>query len=375
MTLGKRIQYYRKRKQLTQEELAEKLMVSRQAISRWESDNNEPDVKTLLILANIFEITVDELVRENEVNIDNQNIIENGSEDIIIHQQEEILRTHRKNHRLLVIVTSIVLILLMVFVICPLLTSLGNITYETSSLPEVEKVNNMTYQISKSQVIRGLNINVGITSYQQQKIRFEGFLSLIGTRYEESDKRMIIHYDNNTTETLEIFENISSDSSDPQFMFNKEIAARDIKSITFIIGEQTINVTDIAFPIEEYLYGLKINPQFSNQDNKSFFIDLCYINSEDGIGYLGDDIQFETCMHIYQETSAMEEFEIIDQLRQDQKVEVYKNNQLIHTEKVTSKTITELIHVEETYDINAEYKIIYSFKNQVNFWFFLFDYK
>ena len=173
---------------------------------------------------------------------------------------------------------------------------------------------------------------------------------------------MIIHYDNNTTETLEIFENISSDSSDPQFMFNKEIAARDIKSITFIIGEQTINVTDIAFPIEEYLYGLKINPQFSNQDNKSFFIDLCYINSEDGIGYLGDDIQFETCMHIYQETSAMEEFEIIDQLRQDQKVEVYKNNQLIHTEKVTSKTITELIHVEETYDINAEYKIIYSFK-------------
>ena len=57
----------------------------------------------------------------------------------------------------------------------------------------------------------------------------------------------------------------------------------------------------------------------------------------------------------------MEEFEIIDQLRQDQKVEVYKNNQLIHTEKVTSKTITELIHVEETYDINAEYKIIYSF--------------
>ena len=58
----------------------------------------------------------------------------------------------------------------------------------------------------------------------------------------------------------------------------------------------------------------------------------------------------------------MEEFEIIDQLRQDQKVEVYKNNQLIHTEKVTSKTITELIHVEETYDINAEYKIIYSFK-------------
>ena len=176
MTLGKRIQYYRKRKQLTQEELAEKLMVSRQAISRWESDNNEPDVKTLLILANIFEITVDELVRENEVNIDNQNIIENGSEDIIIHQQEEILRTHRKNHRLLVIVTSIVLILLMVFVICPLLTSLGNITYETSSLPEVEKVNNMTYQISKSQVIRGLNINVGITSYQQQKIRFEGFL-------------------------------------------------------------------------------------------------------------------------------------------------------------------------------------------------------
>ena len=96
MTLGKRIQYYRKRKQLTQEELAEKLMVSRQAISRWESDNNEPDVKTLLILANIFEITVDELVRENEVNIDNQNIIENGSEDIKVFSSKNTIYSQTK---------------------------------------------------------------------------------------------------------------------------------------------------------------------------------------------------------------------------------------------------------------------------------------
>ena len=362
MTLGKRIQYYRKRKQLTQEELAEKLMVSRQAVSRWESDNNEPDIKTLLVLANIFEITVDELVREKAEDIDNQNIIENENEDIIIHQQEEILKTHRKNHRLLVIMTSIVFILLMVFVICPLLTSLGHITHETLSLPEVEKVNNMTYQISKSQIIRGLKINVGITSYQQQKIRFEGYLSLIGTRYEESNKQMIIHYDDNTTETLEIFENVSNDSPDIWFMFNKEIAARDIKSITFIIGEQTIDVTDVAFPIEEYLYGLKIDPQFSNQDNKSFLIDLCYINSEDGIGYLGDDIQFETCMNIYQETSAMEEFELIDKLRQNQKIEVYKDNQLIHTEELTGELLMQPIQVNQPFDKESEYKIIFSFQ-------------
>jgi len=61
-TLGKRIAEYRKEKGLTQEELAEKLGVSAQAVSKWENDNSCPDIMMLPKLAEIFGITTDELL-------------------------------------------------------------------------------------------------------------------------------------------------------------------------------------------------------------------------------------------------------------------------------------------------------------------------
>ena len=73
-TLGKRIVQNRKRKNLTQDQLAEQLGVTAQAVSKWENDQSCPDIATLPKLANIFGITVDELlgtqqspVREAEV--------------------------------------------------------------------------------------------------------------------------------------------------------------------------------------------------------------------------------------------------------------------------------------------------------------------
>lgn len=73
-TLGQRIVQNRKRKNLTQDQLAEQLGVTPQAVSKWENNQSCPDIATLPKLANIFGITVDELlgtqqppVREAEV--------------------------------------------------------------------------------------------------------------------------------------------------------------------------------------------------------------------------------------------------------------------------------------------------------------------
>jgi len=69
MTLGERIKYYRKKEGLSQEALAEKLNVSRQAITKWENDNGIPDIDNLIALSRIIGITIDELVMgENEEN-------------------------------------------------------------------------------------------------------------------------------------------------------------------------------------------------------------------------------------------------------------------------------------------------------------------
>lgn len=61
-TIGSRIQKYRKSRGLTQEELAAKLDVSAQAVSKWENDASCPDISLLPRLCQILGITVDELL-------------------------------------------------------------------------------------------------------------------------------------------------------------------------------------------------------------------------------------------------------------------------------------------------------------------------
>lgn len=61
-TIGNRIQKFRKEKGLTQEELAEKLGVSAQAVSKWENDASCPDISLLPQLCRILGITTDELL-------------------------------------------------------------------------------------------------------------------------------------------------------------------------------------------------------------------------------------------------------------------------------------------------------------------------
>lgn len=62
LTLGKRILYHRKRLGLTQDQLAERMGVTAQAVSKWEHDLSCPDVTTLPRLAELFGITTDELL-------------------------------------------------------------------------------------------------------------------------------------------------------------------------------------------------------------------------------------------------------------------------------------------------------------------------
>ncbi len=61
-TLGKRIAENRRRLGLTQDQLAERLGVTAQAVSKWENNQSCPDINTLPLLAEIFGITTDELL-------------------------------------------------------------------------------------------------------------------------------------------------------------------------------------------------------------------------------------------------------------------------------------------------------------------------
>lgn len=65
MNIGGKIKAYREMQQLSQEELASKIFVSRQTISNWENNKSCPDIRSLSLLGNVFHVTLDELVRDD----------------------------------------------------------------------------------------------------------------------------------------------------------------------------------------------------------------------------------------------------------------------------------------------------------------------
>ncbi len=61
-SFGKRFQNYRKNAKLTQEEVATKLNITAQAVSKWENDLSAPDISLLTEIADMFGTTVDEML-------------------------------------------------------------------------------------------------------------------------------------------------------------------------------------------------------------------------------------------------------------------------------------------------------------------------
>ena len=77
MELSEKIQKLRKEHNLTQEQLAEQLFVSRTAVSKWETGRGTPSMESLKQIANLFHITLDQLLSTEEVVV----IAENENKD------------------------------------------------------------------------------------------------------------------------------------------------------------------------------------------------------------------------------------------------------------------------------------------------------
>ncbi len=97
MELGKQIKKHRQEVQLSQEKLADRVYVSRQTISNWENDKSYPDVNSLVLLSEIFHISLDNLIK-GDIEV---------MKDVI--QKEEIVKMNRygKIYTIMLIVTAI----------------------------------------------------------------------------------------------------------------------------------------------------------------------------------------------------------------------------------------------------------------------------
>ena len=75
MELGNRIKKFREKSNLSQEELADKIYTSRQTISNWENDKTYPDINSLKLLSNIFDVSLDDLI-EGDIESMKKEIVE-----------------------------------------------------------------------------------------------------------------------------------------------------------------------------------------------------------------------------------------------------------------------------------------------------------
>lgn len=67
MSLGEKIREHRKQVGLSQEQLSEKLEVSRSAVAKWETDNGIPDVDNLKVISKLLNVSIDYLLDGGEV--------------------------------------------------------------------------------------------------------------------------------------------------------------------------------------------------------------------------------------------------------------------------------------------------------------------
>lgn len=82
MDFGSQVRALRKERGLTQEQMADRLGVSRQAVSNWENNKNLPDIEIIVRMSRVFSVSLDRLILggDDEMNNMTEKLIEDGSE-------------------------------------------------------------------------------------------------------------------------------------------------------------------------------------------------------------------------------------------------------------------------------------------------------
>lgn len=94
MNIGKKIAYLRKEMEWTQAELAEKLFVTDKAVSKWEQGAGCPELNTVVDLANVFGVSTDYLLKDENTDFTPLKKADNAENDVVKVGESIIARTH-----------------------------------------------------------------------------------------------------------------------------------------------------------------------------------------------------------------------------------------------------------------------------------------
>ena len=111
MIFSEKLLTLRKAKGITQEQLAEKLDVSRQSISKWESGQSIPELEKIVALSTIFDVTTDDLLKSSE--IDDLSV----KTEMLEKQQQQMLVREQRQRQIRACILYAIAVYLVLFAI------------------------------------------------------------------------------------------------------------------------------------------------------------------------------------------------------------------------------------------------------------------
>ena len=141
MELGKQIKMYRLENKLSQEELANRIYVSRQTISNWGNDKSYPDINSLVLLSEVFKVSLDKLIK-GDIEI---------MKDVIQKEEVDKMNHYGKIYTIMLIVTVVSAVPLFMWLGLWVLIPWGTIwmlsMYFASKIEKIKKDNDVqTYK-------------------------------------------------------------------------------------------------------------------------------------------------------------------------------------------------------------------------------------
>ena len=169
MKFGDNLKLIRKSRKISQEELAEKLGVSRQSVSKWETGENYPSMQNIICLCDIFKCKINELVHEDFVDI---NLLDNEIKMNTIKFKKDEQKKMKSITKIIYIISNIFKYISFIAIIIAVLVTIVN-TYLLINT-DVDNKNNIASICGKKVEYEVVNKSLKIKLYNKEyKIDFD----------------------------------------------------------------------------------------------------------------------------------------------------------------------------------------------------------
>lgn len=273
MTLGQKIAELRKLNHYSQEELATQMKVSRQTISKWETDMSLPDIERIMELSQFFQVSLNELLQvDDEKTIHHDELQALFNQMVVIQENYDKEIQARKQQQRRMIVFAMISMICLCLLIGLLFVKLNQTTEQISILSsEISgSMNNLEMNIQDS--LQNKDSLLSDFSYQIKEINLkDGKVKLLlKTALKDSSKNTIVQFMINAQNQ----ESLKAIYKDGIYQYEGYIPLCDIHKLGVLIENKNQKrvqmIQDFELLIQSSVYNyhiLKVNYQTMTRDN------------------------------------------------------------------------------------------------------------